>query len=141
MSKIKRHECKSLREFNKITRKYIKYFRNNYIYSNYWYTWIWVDFIDLEEVKSLLPYAEKLAKNNQPNLKSIINTVITNYNWSFTHRNGNTYYLRGVEISNEDYYYIYITKDGIKMYNSCVGRFTDVEYYSKKSTKHESVLN
>lgn len=128
MSKIHRRCCKSLKEYNKIIRKYIKYFRNNYIYDTYWYTWIWYDAIGIEALQNLQPYAEKLHSFN---LKHIIQTVIDNYNWSFTHRNGNTYYLRGVEISNEDYYYIYVNEEGDKVYNSCVGRFTDVLYYSK----------
>ena len=129
--KIKCKECNSLKEFNKIIRKYIKYFRNRHIYRNYWYTWIWVNFIGLDKVKSLIPYAEKLANENQPNLKHIINEVINNYDWEFKHRNGIIYKLQGIQISNEDYYYIYIGEDGSKQYNSCVGKFTDISYYSK----------
>ena len=124
--KIHRKKCKSLREFNKIFRKYIKYFKNNYIYHTYWYIWIWYDAIGLEELNALIPYSEKLFKQNQPNLKYIINNIINNYNWSFKHKDGKIYYLQGVEISNEDYYYIYVAKDGSKQYNTCVGRFNDI---------------
>ena len=131
MRKIHRHQCKSLKEFNKIIRKYIKYFRNNYIYHTYWYTQVWYDAIGLDALKALKPYAQKLFNQGRPNLSCIIDKVLENYNWSFTHKNGFTYYLRGVEISNEDYYYIYINEEGNKIYNSCVGRFDDVDYYSK----------
>lgn len=126
MSKIHRHKCKSLKEFNKIFRKYIKYFRDNYIYHTYWNFWIWYDAIGMEALQDLQPYAEKLYAQNSPNFKHILQKIKDNYNWSFKHKNGYTYYLRGVEISNEDYYYIYINEEGDKIYNSCVGRFTDI---------------
>lgn len=129
MNKIHRKECKSLKEFDKIFRKYLKYFKNNHIYHTYWYTWIWINFIGLEKIKELIPYA---LNKNCPNLKCIINEVINNYNWSFKHRNGKTYYLQGINISNDDYYYIYVAEDGDVYYSSCVGRFTDVSYYAEK---------
>lgn len=131
MAKIKRHECKTIKEFEKIIRKYIKYFRNRYIYYTYWYTWIWYDAIGEDAVRNLVPYGEKQAQRGYPNLLHIIRTVLDNYNWSFNHRNGQIYYLRGVEISNEDYYFIYVSDTGSLLRNSCVGRFTDVEYYSR----------
>lgn len=123
MAKIKRHECKSLKEFNKIIRKYIKYFRNRYIYDTYWYTWIWIDVIGKDEIKSLSSYIEKRI-----NLRCIVDTILNNYDWSFEYKNGKIYYLRGVEISNEDYYYIYVAEDGDKIYSSCVGRFDEVKH-------------
>lgn len=133
MNKIRRYACKSLKEHNKIIRKYIKYFKNNYIYSTYWYVWCWVDIIGLDALndKYLTLQANKQAAIGLTNLKHIIQTIKNNYNWSFEHKNGKIYYLQGLEISNEDFYYIYVAEDGSKLYNSCVGRFTDIECYKK----------
>lgn len=126
--KLRRHKCKSLKEFNKIFRKYLKYyaiprFRDNY--RRYWYTWIWFDIIGLEELKTYSWYKP------DRNFPLILNDVIQNYNWSFKHKNGDVYALRGVEISNEDYYYIYIniidtTKPNI--FTSCVGHWKEAEH-------------
>lgn len=131
MSKIRRRKCKNLKEFNKIIRKYIKYFglRFNHNYQTYWYTWCYVDFIGIDSLndKYLNFYAKKLYDKGDRNLKDIIQEVKSNYDWSYQSKeDGKTYYLRGVEISNEDYYYIYVSDDGSKSYNTCVGRFDDV---------------
>ena len=129
--KIRRHKCKSLKEHNKIIRKYLKYFRNRYIRQTYWYVWCWVDIIGLDALndKYLTLQLEKQAAIGLTNLKHIIQTIKDNYNWSFKHKNGKTYYLQGIQISNEDYYYIYVAEDGSKEYMTCVGRFDNVTYY------------
>lgn len=125
MSKIRRHECKSLKEFNKILRKYIKYFKNRNIRNEYWYDWIHYDAIGLDALKALIPYANKLVRKGDLNLLYIINEIIHNYNWSF-YILKTKYYLRGVQIANDDYYYIYVSDDGDKVYNTCVGNFSDL---------------
>ena len=137
MAKIHCKECKSLKEFNKIYRKYVKYFRNRYINDTYWYRcWIWVDIIGLEALndKYLTLQANKLAALGLTNLKSIIQEIKDNYNWSFIHlRYNKVCYLRGIKISNEDYYYIYVSEDGEKYYSPCVGGFDSVIYQRKKN--------
>lgn len=130
MSKIKRKSCKSLKEFNKIERKYThKFFGNvpmsNYNYHTYWYTWIWYDVIGLDALYSL--YLNRYAKR-RTNLSLILDTVKKHYDWSFVDKSGIKYYLKGIEISNEDYYYIYISDNGDKKYSSCVGSYDSIDY-------------
>lgn len=140
MKKPIRRCCKSLKEFLKIKRKWMpKLFchRHNWRrFKNYWYTWIWVEFMD-EQLKDpyLLKYANNLYNKNSKNLKLIIDEVLNEYNWNFVDKiDGKTYYLRGIQISNEDYYYVYVSNDGDKQLITCVGKFDEIaSYYGVKN--------
>lgn len=117
--KIKNRHCTSLKEFNKIGRKYLKYYRkkNNASFFN---VWLSVDILD-EELNS--EYFLKYAKH-KGNLEEIRNEVLNNFNKSYTYNN-KMYFLKGIQITDEDYYYILIAKDNTKLYNSCVGGFNN----------------
>ena len=141
MSKLKYKACKNIKEFNKICRKYTKKFfglrgKGKYNYSHHWYTWVWVDIVGEQPLfdDEITNYANRLAKKGHTNLQHILKTVRENYGWSYVETLDNlTYYLRGIQISNEDYYYVYVNDYGKRRYSSCVGHFNDVD------TRHNSV--
>lgn len=149
MSKLKHRACKSFKEFRKIERKYTKKLfgiRHNHNYQNHWYTWIWYDAIGLDALNDIYlnNFANKQASLGHTNLKQILQEARDNFNWSYIDRKNVTWYLRGVEISNEDYYWIYISDNEKKSYSSCVGSFDSVDWkkytiaiYNKRTQKTE----
>lgn len=140
MSKLKHKACSSFKEFRKIERKYTRKFFNchsskgKYNYRNHWYTWIWYDAIGMDSLNDdyLNRFADYQALQGYTNLKQILQEARDNFNWSYTDKEGIVRYLKGVEISNEDFYWIYISEDGKKSYSSCVGAFDTIDW--KKHT-------
>lgn len=115
--KIKNRHCTSLKEFNKVERKYFKYYikKNNNRSFNIWLS---VDILD-EELNS--EYFKKYTKKRGGKLKDIRNEVLNNMNKTFT-ENNKQYFLRGIQITDEDYYCVFISKDNSRLSLSCVGK-------------------
>lgn len=128
--KIKRHNCKSIKEFNKIYRKYSKYFNSKWDYQKYDYTWISYKAVHKDLYSKSLDHKAKSSAN----LKYILRECRENYGFEFIHRNGKTYKFVGVEITNEDYYYVFESSDGDHLSSSCVGYWTDIVHYYEKIT-------
>ena len=114
--KIKNKNCKDLKEFKKIFRKYHKnYFRKYYKRNYFLRIWISVTipYEDLEtpyfkqfsKDKNTLEYSRKEILNNKDYCKKIDDEV---------------YYLKGLEITDEDFYFIFESKTGEKSYESCI---------------------
>ena len=114
--KIKNKNCKDLKEFKKIFRKYYKdYFRKYYKRNYFLRIWISVTipYEDLEtpyfkqfsKDKNTLEYSRKEILNNKDYCKKI---------------NDEDYYLKGLEITDEDFYFIFESKTGEKSYESCI---------------------
>lgn len=127
MTKIKYKKCKSFREFKKIYRKYIRdFFRayrkapNRHSFCHPWFVWIEYDMKTLEEIKTFYASAIRTQKNKScfekgHVIKHILQKIIANYGKEFKYGK-----LIGLNITDEDYYYIY-EKDGKCRYDSCVG--------------------
>ena len=127
MTKIKYKKCKSFREFKKIFRKYIRDFfiayhksPNRHSLCHPWFVWIEYDMKTLEEIKAFYASAICIQKKKScfaegHAIKHILQEIIANYGKEF--KNGK---LIGLNITDEDYYYIY-EKDGKCTYDSCVG--------------------
>ena len=126
-SVLKRRICKSYREFCKIERKYGKYF--DYWQCKHWKQFrrrlnnlyfIWISYrIDtLDELKQIQKsFNNPFKKTKEYTFKRLINIVIENY--------GNIYKrgtLIGLEITNEDFYWIYKDQNGKRIYSTCVAR-------------------
>lgn len=124
--KIKKRNCRSLREFTKINRKYAYYA----LRKNMWYVWLTYDIIGLDALND--PYLVHLCSRYN-NLRIIRDEVVANYGRVFTitdRRFGmvktTDYRLVGIEITNEDYYYILQDDNGHTQYFSCVGGLNDI---------------
>lgn len=140
--KIRKRRCKSLREFYKIERKYIKGFatvknwRHNW--HSFWYDWISYDVIGLDALndpyfvkKAVTPHKYKTKYDGvcetvtvYDNLKTIREDVIARYGETFI-RKGVEWKLVGVQVASDDYYYIFQDKDGQLAYSTCVGYIDD----------------
>ena len=114
--KIKNKNCKDLKEFKKIFRKYHKnYFRKYYKHNYFLRIWlsVTIPYEDLEtpyfkqfsKDKNTLEYSRKEILNNKDYCKKIDDEV---------------YYLKGLEITDEDFYFIFESKTGEKSYESCI---------------------
>lgn len=121
--KIKKRNCRSLREFTKINRKYAYYA----LRKDMWYVWLTYDIIGLDALND--PYFVRICSRYN-NLRIIQDEVIANYGRVFTIRDRRfdclgivtttDYHLVGIEITNEDYYYILQDDNGHREYCSCV---------------------
>ena len=115
MMKIKcNHKCKSLRELEKIVRKYAKF-----VPLKKWYSWEIYYSVYEDELKSekFIKYASK-----RTNLEDIRKEALAALSEKFyiTFRN-EKYNFVGIQITNEDYYWLY--SNGTKFYMaSCVGK-------------------
>lgn len=123
---IKFRECKTYREFTKIIRKYYKTWLNKRrIYGKCtleypWWIWLEYDILSIDELKKLqksLNYPFYTSGFLNKSLKRIVNDVIDNYGKDFSHGK-----LVGLQITNEDYYYIYKKEDGYMTLDSCVSK-------------------
>ena len=116
------HKCKSIKEFDKIERKYIKYVNDIYRWGVYYNV--------LEEEIRSDKFAKYAAKHRP--LDGIRQDAIQglNNNLSFKHKkDGTIYKFIGIQIAVDDYYYLYTNgKDIITA--TCVGSILDpAEYY------------
>lgn len=127
-SVLKRRVCKSYREFCKIERKYGKYFdywkckhwkQFRWRLNNLYFIWISYRINTLDELKRIQKSLNNQFKKTRDNntFKRLLNIVIENY--------GNIYKkgtLIGLEITNEDFYWIYKDQNGKCIYSTCVAR-------------------
>lgn len=98
MTKIKFHKCHSLREYNKIHRKYWRlYYKRN---KRPW-VWLSISFIgdDLDS-KELLKLCDRDFV-----VEHIRYEIVHHYNEKVK-MNGKVYQLVGLEMTNEDFYYL-----------------------------------
>ena len=107
---IKYRKCKSYHEFTKIFRKYYNLWENKRrIYGKYsmecpWWIWLEYDILSIDDLKKLqksLNYSFYTSGFLNKSLKRIVNDVIDNYGKDFSKGK-----LVGIQITNEDYYYI-----------------------------------
>ena len=153
MSRFRYKECKNLREFNKIIRKYGKYklpvgykyrrTKRKKMKSHKFkkeirlHEWLSVKFIGLDALNSneLIRESQKTFTINDPehgvrvvqsNLIHVRKNAIEHYGEILT-RKGDLakWKFVGIEITNKDYYYIYEKEDEPNkfFYSSCVGRY------------------
>lgn len=120
--KPRSHKCKSLRELNKIIRKYIKYVKDIYSWN--------VFYNILEDELRSDKFAKYAAKNST--LDSIRKDAIwaLDNHLEFKSKDNETVYkFIGIQDAVDDYYWLYFNgKDYIT--STCVGRVTDViKYY------------
>lgn len=118
--KIKKRNCYSLREFEKINRKYARHA----LRKGMWYVWLTYDIIGLDALND--PYLVHLCSRYN-NLRVIRDEVVADYGrvFTITDRRFDTvkttdYRLVGIEITDEDYYYILQDNNGHREYCSCV---------------------
>lgn len=123
---IKYRKCKSYHEFTKIFRKYYNLWENKRrIYGKYsmecpWWIWLEYDILSIDDLKKLqksLNYLFYTSGFLNKSLKRIVNDVIDNYGKDFSKGK-----LVGIQITNEDYYYIYQKENGYKTFDSCVSK-------------------
>lgn len=121
---IKFRECNSFHEFTKIFRKYYNLWENKKRISGKnsmeYPLWIWLEYNilsidDLKKLQKSLNYSFYTSRFLNKSLKRIVNDVIDNYGKDFSKGK-----LVGLQITNEDYYYIYQKEDGRKTLDSCV---------------------
>lgn len=115
------HKCKSLRELNKIVRKYIKYVKDIYSWNVYYN-------IFEEELRS-----DKFAKyaNKNGSLASIREDAIwaLDNHLQFKSKDNETIYkFVGIQDAIEDYYWLYFNGKQYITF-SCVGGVTDIIRY------------
>ncbi len=120
--KPRAHKCKSIRELDKIIRKYIKYVDDIY-------TWgIYYDVLE-EEIRSdkFAKYASKHSPLGHIRTEAI--WALNNHIYFRSKKDKTIYKFIGIEITAEDYYYLYSNgKNSIA--SSCVGSILDpAEYY------------
>lgn len=117
---IKYKKCKSWREFNKILRKYAKrYYKTRRQFGRCtldcpWWIWVEYDIDTYTELQSLYKYYSSHKHRFWTNLNEFIKKAIDNYG-----KEGKYGKLIGLNVTNEDYYYIY-SKDGKIVYDTCV---------------------
>jgi len=115
MMKIKcNHKCKSLRELEKIVRKYAKF-----VPLKMWYSWgIYYDVYE-DELKSekFIKYASKRT-NLEDIRKEALEYIKNNYSTIFKEEE---YKLIGIKITNEDYYWLFSNETKVLL-KSCVGK-------------------
>lgn len=124
---VRNHECKTLKEFDKICRKYGRF---AYTRKNYWYTWYLHYRAYEEQLKSeiFIKYSSKY-KNLSLIREEALQLIKDGF--SFEHKDGSTYKFVGIEITNEDYYYLFYNGEQY-LAHTCVGRVTDViDFYGK----------
>ena len=124
---VRNHECKTLKEFDKICRKYGKF---AYTRKHYWYTWYLHYRAFEEQLKSevFIKYCSKY-KNLSLIREEALQSIEQGY--SFEHKDGSIYKLVGIEITNEDYYWLFYNGQEYFAF-TCVGGVTDaVKYYGK----------
>ena len=123
---IKYRKCKSYHEFTKIFRKYYNLWENKRrTYGKYsmecpWWIWLECDILSIDDLKKLqksLNYSFYTSGFLNKSLKRIVNDVIDNYGKDFSKGK-----LVGIQITNEDYYYIYQKENGYKTFDSCVSK-------------------
>ena len=129
--KIKSRQCRSLREFTKINRKYARHAFRKGMWV--WYVWLTYDIIGLDALND--PYFMRVCSRDN-NLRIIRDEVIANYGRTpaMADRDFDVlginmipdYRLVGVSITNEDYYYILQDDNGHTQYFSCVGGLNDM---------------
>ena len=118
--KIKNKNCKDLKEFKKIFRKYHKnYFRKYHKRNDFLRIWISID-IPCKDLNK--PYFKKFTKNIDT-LETIRKDMLNNKNYC-KKINDEDYYLKGLEITDEDFYFIFESKTGEKSYESCICNLT-----------------
>ena len=150
-------ECKTLKEFHKIIRKYIKYtvgtgyqYRrtksagrkyHKFRWENKKYVWLSVKFIGLDAINSPELKKESLKRFDvfdhrsgkmitvDSNLKHIIKDAKEHYGEIFTDKRDENIKWKfvGIEITNEDYYYVYQRVDNPEKYffSTCVGSYNE----------------
>lgn len=123
--KIKKRNCRSLREFTKINRKYACHALRKGMWS--WYVWLTYDIIGLDAMNDPC-FVRVCSRDN--NLRIIRDEVVADYGRVFTITDRRfdclgvvkttDYRLVGIKITNEDYYYILQDDNGHREYCSCV---------------------
>ncbi|MCK9477259.1 MAG: hypothetical protein M0R46_15185 [Candidatus Muirbacterium halophilum] len=114
--KIKPKHCKDLREFKKIFRKYHKdYFRKYHKHNDLLKIWLSVS-IPYEDLDK--SYFKQFSKNKDT-LECIRKEILDNKDYS-KKIDDEVYYLKGLEITDEDFYFIFESGNGKKHYDSCV---------------------
>ena len=126
--KLKRnHECKTLREFEKILRKYGRFA----FMKKIWYSWNIYYIADKSRLSSeeFIKYSNK--RKNLPLIRAEVLDAIEKD--AACELKGKEYILYGVLLTNEDYYYIFKSED-CKLLESCVGHLNDAgdKFYYKK---------
>ena len=119
--KCRYHECKNLKEFNRINRKYFKYFGGIY------FDWLVFKIIGEEQLNDsyLAKYADRLAYSN---LKAIIDEAKEYLNNTYYNERENlTYTLVGIEITDWDYYWLFKDDNGRYRVSSCVGHIEQIQ--------------
>lgn len=115
--KIKtKHCCKDLKEFKKIFRKYYKdYFRKYHKRNDFLKIWLSVT-IPYEDLET--PYFKQFSKDKD-SLEYTRKVILDNKDYS-KKIDDEVYYLKGLEITDEDFYFIFESGNGKKHYDSCV---------------------
>lgn len=85
-----------------------------------WWIWLEYDILSIDDLKKLqksLNYSFYTSGFLNKSLKRIVNDVIDNYGKDFSRGK-----LVGIQITNEDYYYIYRKENGYRTLDSCVSK-------------------
>jgi hypothetical protein len=123
-------KCKSYRELKKVIRKYgLRMYKRNH--RSFWCPWCDYTIYDKEEankiLNNILSRKHLMHYIGYGNFIRILKEFVKDYHKECRGMSGESGILYGINITNEDYYYVIKRKDKSMVYESCCSKFNILE--------------